>query len=71
MNIVLALQAISTLLTTISAATEAATKIQAAIATAQAEGRDLTDEEIQAITDETDSLEQTVKDKLATASTSL
>lgn len=45
-SVLLGLQALDALLTLIGNATAAASQIQAAIATAQAEGRDLTDAEL-------------------------
>ena len=66
-GIILALQALSTILTSLEMATGAASRISATITKAQDEGRDVSDEELAAIAKETDALEAKVLDKLALA----
>jgi len=60
MNALLAAQALSTVLTTITQATQVAIQISATIEQARSEGRDVTDEEVAALKAENDVLEQQV-----------
>jgi len=57
MNALLAAQALSAVLTTVTQATAMAMEINTTINTARAEGRDVTDEEIAALQAENDRLE--------------
>lgn len=59
-----AIKAINAILVLIVNASGAISKINALLATAHNEGRDITDEELKAITDATDAKHQEVVDKL-------